>query len=204
MINRSYVFCQAVLWISFAIEADFHALYRGADSVLKFNCIQNGKALFQEAETQMPKGAFLMVQGNPMTIGWCQFGVVWGKPICTVFVRKSRYSHSLIEKTGRFTVSVPKADTMKEELAFCGKRSGRDTDKMKELGLSLLPAAAGGEDGLAGCSLQFECRVVFKTESELEHMDADYRRRYYGDNQATPDGDPHTVYFGEILAAYRE
>ena len=162
------------------------------------------KALFQEAETQMPKGAFLMVQGNPTTIGWCQFGVVWGKPICTVFVRKSRYSHSLIEKTGRFTVSVPKADTMKEELAFCGKRSGRDTDKMKELGLSLLPAAAGGEDGLAGCSLQFECRVVFKTESELEHMDADYRRRYYGDNQATPDGDPHTVYFGEILAAYRE
>ena len=82
------------------------------------------KALFQEAETQMPKGAFLVVQGNPMTIGWCQFGVVWGKPICTVFVRKSRYSHSLIEKTGRFTVSVPKADTMKEELAFCGKRSG--------------------------------------------------------------------------------
>ena len=52
--------------------------------------------------------------------------------------------------------------------------------------------------------MHFECKVVFKAESDLSLMDPAIRARFYGDNQATPDGDPHTIYFGEILAAYRE
>ena len=27
------------------------------------------------------KGAFLMVRDNPMTIGWAQFGILWGIPV---------------------------------------------------------------------------------------------------------------------------
>ena len=50
------------------------------------------RELMGEACAQLPKGAFLMVEGNPMTIGWAQFGVVWSKPVCTVFVRHSRHN----------------------------------------------------------------------------------------------------------------
>lgn len=162
------------------------------------------KTLFEEAATQLPKGAFLMVKGNPMTIGWAQFGVIWGRPICTVLVRKSRHTHTLLESSETFTVSVPHADTMKEALAFCGTKSGRDVDKCAALDLSLLPSVTGGTDGLAGCSMHFECRIVFKAESDLNDMDAEILGKYYGDNQATADGDPHTIYFGEIVSAYRE
>ena len=38
---------------------------------------------------------------------------------------------------------------------------------------------------------------------DAELLEAGLRAHYYGGNQATADGDPHTLYFGEILAAYR-
>ena len=30
---------------------------------------------------------------NVMTIGWATLGIVWGRPICTVLVRPSRYTY---------------------------------------------------------------------------------------------------------------
>lgn len=166
--------------------------------------MEDYKALIGEACAQLPAGAFLMVEGNPMTIGWAQFGVIWGRPVCTVFVRQSRHTHALLEHSDTFTVSVPAKDTMREALAYCGSKSGRDGDKLAACGLSLLEPRAGGAAPLRGCAMHFECRVVFRAESDLQFMDAGIRARYYGGNQAAPDGDPHTVYFGEILAAYRE
>ncbi len=154
---------------------------------------------------QISEGAFLMTgaPANPMTIGWCQFGVVFGRPICTVMVRRSRYTHELIENNGVFTVSVPHPGAMREELAYCGSHSGRDGEKCKQLGMRTLPARAGGAEALSGCAMHFECRVVFKTESDLADMDPSILRRYY---KGLPNaaGDPHTFYFGEILASYRE
>ena len=175
---------------------------RGA--ILKAMQNWEDKKLLAEAMAQVEQGVFLMAEGNPMTISWCEFGRVWNRPVCTVLVRQSRHTHALLEQSGRFTVSIPKAGDRKEALAYCGTRSGREVNKLEALGLSLLPARAGGADGLAGCAMHFECRVVFKLESDLRNLDEAIRRQFYGDNQATPDGDPHTVYFGEILAAYRE
>lgn len=162
--------------------------------------------LLNEAAAKIGSGAFLMTgeHPNPMTIGWAQWGTIWNKPICTVFVRKSRYSHELIEKDGVFTVSVPAPGAFKEELAHCGRVSGRDEDKVAALGLSLTEPKENGMPGIRGCAMHFECKVVFKVESHLPLMDPAVRTRFYGDNQATADGDPHTIYFGEILAAYRE
>jgi len=164
----------------------------------------NYKSLFEEAATQLTRGVFLMAKGNPMTISWCQMGDIWNRPICTVLVRHSRHTHKLLEESETFTISVPHLDTMKQELAFCGSKSGRDYDKCKELGLSLLPSRTGGTDGLAGCAMHFECRIVSKTEMDLSKTDAAIREKLYGSNQATADGDPHTIYFGEIVAAYLE
>ena len=162
------------------------------------------RTLLDETCGQLPKGAFLMVEGNPMTIGWAQFGVIWGRPVCTVFVRHSRYTHALLEKSNVFTVSVPAAGTMREALAYCGSHSGRDGDKLAACGLSLLEPRAGGAAPLSGCAIHFECRVLLRAENDMRELEPGLRARFYGDNQATADGDPHTLYFGEILAAYRE
>ena len=76
--------------------------------------------LITEATRQVEAGAFLLTGGsepNPMTIGWCQWGVIWGNPICAIFVRKSRHSYDLLH-SGAFTVSVHAPGTMKKELAY--------------------------------------------------------------------------------------
>ena len=159
------------------------------------------KQMIAGACEQLPRGAFLTVSGNPMTIGWAQFGVVWGRPVVTVLVRKSRYTHDLLEHTDRFTISVPASGAMQEQLTYCGRHSGRDGDKAAACGLTLSAPVHGGAERVDGCALYFECRIVERTEMDMDRLDADVKARSYGDNQATPDGDPHTVYFAELLGA---
>ena len=167
--------------------------------------VETFSALLPQATEQLPRGAFLTAGGtvwNPMTIGWAQFGVVWGRPVVTVMVRKSRYTHSLMEQAQVFTVSFPRPKQMGKEIAFCGVRSGRDVDKEKEAGLTRLSPRAGGAEAVAGCDIVMECRIVQKQLLDLDSLDPDFRPKYYGDNQALPDGDPHVLYVGEVLAAY--
>ena len=162
-------------------------------------------ALLPRANEQLPRGAFLTAGGeiwNPMTIGWAQFGVVWSRPVVTVMVRKSRYTHSLMEQTDVFTVSFPREKQMTKELAFCGVRSGRDVNKEKEAKLLRAAPRAGGAEAVAGCEIVIECRIVQKQLLDLSTFDPDFRTKFYGSNQALPDGDPHVLYVGEVLAAY--
>ena len=108
--------------------------------------------LVPQAAEQLPRGAFLTAGGeawNPMTIGWAQFGVVWGKPVMSVLVRKSRFTYGLMEQSSVFTVSVPHTKELAKELAFCGSRSGRDVNKQVTALLTRLAERAGGADAVA-------------------------------------------------------
>ncbi len=174
------------------------------------NNTQAYEELLGSSALQLSKGGVFLMTGlaekNPMTIGWCQWGRIWNIPICTVLVRPSRHSHSLIERDGLFTVSVPEESAMKKELGYCGTRSGRDVDKLRECGLTTIPARAGGIDALSGCSVHFECRTLFKLQmaGNLPLLAGEQRSQFYNvEEQAGEEGDPHTVYYGRILAAYR-
>ena len=152
-----------------------------------------------ETASQLKKGAFLMVDGNPMTIGWAQFGVLWGKDTLSVYVRHSRYTHQLLENASTFTVSVPKAGTLSDALAFCGTRSGRDTDKMTVLHAASFPARYGGQDGFSGCRYHIECRILFRADLDENRLESEsLLSRYYA------AGDTHTMYIGEILGVTEE
>lgn len=146
-------------------------------------------------------GAFLVaVDGNgrpnAMTIGWLQIGTVWSRPVCQVLVRPSRYTHRCIEACGAFTVNVP-LGKMEEELAFCGSRSGREVDKFAALDLRTVPGTKVPVPLLAGCALAYECRAVARAELEEEGiLDGALRAKYY------PRGDLHTLFYGEIAAAW--
>ncbi len=147
-----------------------------------------------ETVEQLKKGVFLMVNGNPMTIGWAQFGILWGKPTMTVYVRKSRYTYALLENADTFTVSVPASGTMREALAYCGSKSGRDTDKMKDLHAPFVNPQFGAQSGFCGCKYHIECAILFRADlDEFSLNDDRLRERYY------LNGDPHRMFVGEIL-----
>ena len=139
---------------------------------------------------------------NTMTIGWGTLGVQWGKPIFIVFVRQSRHTKQLLDLNGEFTINVPlKGADRKKELAFCGRNSGRDVDKIRELDLHLEEPDVISVPGIKEFPLTLECRVVYKQDQVLSALDPDKCQRFYAPN--TPnDGDYHTAYYGEVLSAY--
>ncbi|KUK26975.1 MAG: hypothetical protein XD60_0864 [Acetothermia bacterium 64_32] len=137
-------------------------------------------------------------RANPMTIGWGLLGTVWRRPVFLVLVRPSRFTHHLIEESGGFAVCVPKKGELCDALGFCGTHSGRQVDKVRELGLELLPGRKGRVPLLAGCAVHYECRVVAQTRlAQGKLFSPEIQARYY------PEGDLHTLFFGEILAAWR-
>ena len=155
---------------------------------------------------QVSSGALVTAKAegevNPMTIGWGTLGVEWGKPIFTVFVRQSRHTKKLLDKNGEFTINVPlKGADRKAALGFCGSKSGRDFDKIKELGLTLEEPDVISVPGIKEFPITLECRVVYKQDQNLSLLDADKCQRYYAPGTAN-DGDYHTAYYGEVLAAY--
>ena len=139
---------------------------------------------------------------NTMTIGWGTLGVEWKKPLFTVFVRQSRYTKELLDKNGEFTINVHlKGTDRKQALGFCGSKSGRDVDKIKELDLHLEEPDVISVPGIKEFPITLECRVVYKQDQDLSKLDADKCQRYYTPGTANDD-DYHTAYYGEVLAAY--
>ena len=96
---------------------------------------------------------------NLVTVAWA--GTVNSDPpMVSVSLRKERYSHGLIASSGEFVVNLVD-EALAKATDFCGVRSGRDLDKAKELGLTLLPA-----DGMEtaprvdGAPVSLSCKVV--------------------------------------------
>ena len=116
---------------------------------------------------------------NTMTIGWGTLGIEWGKPICTVFVRKSRYTKELLDKNGEFTVNVPMGEIDKNILAVCGTKSGRDMDKFRELGLTEEAPETISVPGIRELPLTLECKVIYKQDQEPAAIARENDERYY-------------------------
>lgn len=151
---------------------------------------------------QLQKGAFLTVknkeQMNTMTIAWGNIGYMWNRPILTVMVRYSRHTYDLIDASDEFTVSVPVQKNMKEALAFCGTKSGRDFNKFEECQLKPLKSSVTETPFIEGCGLHYACKVVYKQAMEPALLEEAIKDEKYTNK------DYHVLYYGEIVGAYVE
>ncbi len=157
------------------------------------------EAFTETIEGLTGNGIFLVSgkEGNPMTIGWGTIGRIWGKPIFTVLVRPSRYTHGLLENTEEFSVNVP-TEKLKDKLEYCGEHSGRDVNKVTVCGFTLKRGINISVPYIEECPLHYERRVIHKNRVIPENLGDLITKEYYS------DGDYHTIYFGEILGIYRE
>ena len=165
--------------------------------MLKLNYLE---AMGQATERMSKGGVLLTVAGdtpNTMTIGWGAIGFSWNKPMMMVMVRPSRHTFGLLNKAGRFSVSVPRAGDLKEELMFAGTESGRTVDKFQGHGLTCAPGLTDGIKIVAECPLHIECVVRHVQDMTGDLLDENVRLRAY------PKGDLHRLYFGEIMECYR-
>ena len=153
----------------------------------------------------MPRGILLTTKAdgkvNTMTIGWGHIGIEWGKPIFVAYVRESRYTKQMLEANGEFTVNVPIGSIDGKILGYCGTKSGRDTDKIADLGLTLEAPEVISVPGIQELPLTLECRVIYKQKQDLSAIPENILTRYYPADE-TGYQDYHYAYYGEIVSAY--
>ena len=138
---------------------------------------------------------------NTMTIGWGTLGIQWKKPIFIAFVRQSRYTKELLDKNPEFTVNIPYGEYDKSVLGICGTRSGRDIDKVRELGLTPEASETVSVPGIRQFPLTLECKVIYRQDQDPAAISEENTARYYPKEDGQ-SGDYHTAYYGEVTAAY--
>jgi len=139
---------------------------------------------------------------NTMTIGWATIGREWEKPMFTVYVRTSRFTHAQLEKNPSFTVSIPVGEIDRKILGQVGTKSGWKIDKSKDYGLTLVPAEVNGVSGIKEFPLTIECKVVYRQVQERGDIHTDNVEHLYPtdveDDLLPRNSRPHEVYYGEM------
>lgn len=149
---------------------------------------------------RMNKDWFLVSSGteekwNTMTASWGAVGIIWGKPAATTYIRKSRYTKEFVDANEFFTISFLK-DGHRDALSLLGSKSGRDINKMADSGLT--SKFVEGQPTFEEADLVLVCRKRSKTDIAPEDMlHTETHEKWYADK------DYHTMYIGEIVAAYQ-
>ena len=143
---------------------------------------------------------------NSMTIGWGMMGRVWNLPTVIIWIREGRFTRSLLDEAGDFTLNVPHGDTPTKILAFCGAKSGRDVNKPEHLGLTLVDSDLVKAPGIKELPLTLECRIMYRQLLDKNAVPEDIRTTMYPQDvpgtHPMANKDYHFVYYGQILKSY--
>lgn len=150
----------------------------------------------------LSKAAFLTTKWgdkvNTMVIGWGTLGFMWRLPVFIAMVRKSRFTHELLEKSREFTVTFPYGELPPAALSVCGECSGRDMDKLSVCGLTVCPGQKIATPVLNLPGMHLECKMAYNRMMGEENLDKALNELWYTKN---PDN-YHSFFIGEIADSY--
>ena len=127
---------------------------------------------------------------NTMTASWGGLGVMWGKDVAFVVIRPQRYTKEFIDTADTFSLSFF-AEQDKSKLAYCGKVSGRNEDKIKNAGLTV--TTCDNTPYFEEAKTVLICKKLFNQELNSDSfVDPEILKRWY------PENDLHTLYIAEI------
>jgi flavin reductase (DIM6/NTAB) family NADH-FMN oxidoreductase RutF len=116
---------------------------------------------------------------NAITLSW-HSPISIDPPLYGISVAFTRASHGMIQESKEFVVNfLPYR--LAEEVHFCGRNSGRDTDKFSATGLTAVPSKVVAPPAVGEAYAALECRLF----------------------ESTPLGD-HTWFTGEVISAWRD
>ena len=131
---------------------------------------------------------------NTMTASWGGAGILWNAPVCFIFVRPQRYTYSFTESGDIVSLSFFGAGE-RRALGICGSKSGRDTDKIGEAGLTVIKTDEGAT-AFTEAELILSCRKLYADDlKEACFFDAAALSNY-------PEHDFHRMYICKIESAY--
>lgn len=141
---------------------------------------------------------------NTMTIAWGTIGIQWKKPIFIAFVKTRRYTRTILDENPYFTINVPFNNTIDEKkvnkiISYCGTKSGLNTNKIKDLNLTLVDSNKINVPGIKEFPLTLECKIIYRQAQIVEQIPEDIIKRFYANKF---DENVHIMYIGEIVDSY--
>ena len=95
---------------------------------------------------------------NVFTVAWT--GTICTKPpMLSISIRPERLSYEYIKETMEFTVNLPHRKQTRET-DFVGVRSGRQLDKIKECGFTMVEGKDVNVSYISECPINIECKVT--------------------------------------------
>ncbi len=126
---------------------------------------------------------------NTMTASWGNMGVLWGKNVCTVYIRPQRYTYEFVEKSDTLSLSFF-SEKYRDALKLCGSVSGRDHDKISEAGLST--AIVEDTPIICEADIVIICKKLYADDLKKDKFISDEPLANYKNN------DYHRFYICEI------
>lgn len=128
---------------------------------------------------------------NMMTAGWGGMGCMFGKPVAFCFIIPTRHTFQLMEKNDTYTLTFyPEAN--REALKICGSKSGKDTDKVKETGLTPITTPEGSQ-AFSEARLIIECRKLVSQPLQQDAITDQKLKEEWNGKQL------HEMFIGEII-----
>ncbi|MCM1569623.1 MAG: flavin reductase family protein [Roseburia sp.] len=151
---------------------------------------------------------------NIITIAWAGT-VCTNPPMVSISVRPERYSYPILKETGEFVMNLTTRDLV-FATDYCGVKSGRETDKFREMKLTALPGARVKAPLIGESPVNLECRIterkplgshdMFLAEIVAVHADEAYmdEQRKFHLEKAEPIVYSHGDYLscGEKLGSF--
>ena len=134
----------------------------------------NGRMLWKPGNMVYPVPAVMVTaadregKSNIITIAWTGT-VCTNPPMAYISVRPERYSYGMLKETGEFVINLT-TEKLVRATDYCGVKSGRDTDKWKETGLTPIPAQEVNVPLIKESPGNIECRVSEIRELGSHHM----------------------------------
>ena len=133
---------------------------------------------------------------NTMTVSWGGLGVLWRKNVTYVLVRPQRYTMEFMDREEYYSLCVFD-ETYKPALKLCGPKSGRDIDKDKETGLTVMFDQEAPY--YAEAKLVFICKKMSKQKMEpSSFIDSTIDETFYKEK------DYHEVFVGDIVTILKQ
>lgn len=168
--------------------------------------------VFDYAETilkSLQKGVLLTSKAgdtvNSMTISWGTLGIEWATPIFIAYIREHRYTRELLENGDSFTVNIPLDGANRKPLGILGVKSGRNSNKIVESGITYIPSEKIDAPAVKEYALTLECKIVYKQLQDRTALDVSKMEFYPQDVDGSfhdRNKDFHVAFYGEIVDAY--
>jgi flavin reductase (DIM6/NTAB) family NADH-FMN oxidoreductase RutF len=132
---------------------------------------------------------------NSLTASGGGLGMLFKKPTTWCILRADRYTLEMIQKEQTYTMSYF-PDEYREQILFLGSKSGRDSEKMKEVELTSVQTPCG-DMSFKEARLIIECKLTELTTPNPNDFYTQEAKDYI--NEAYKEANDYRKYvFGEI------